>query len=64
MGHGSTSTGRSCDKRNLNTAAVSVEFDSGGWYITLTDQLHEAAFCRLVFCAHAVCVRPDRREDA
>ena len=45
-------------------AAVSVEFDSGGWYITLTDQFHAAAFCRLVFCAHAVRVRPDRREDA
>ena len=45
-------------------AAVSVEFDSRGWYITLTDQLHAAAFRRLVFCTHAMRVRPDRREDA
>ena len=59
MGHGSASTGRSCDKPNLNMATVSVEFDSREWYITLTDQFHAAAFCRLVFCAHAVRVRPD-----
>ena len=44
-------------------ATVSLEINSAGWYITLTDQFQAAPFFRLVFCAQALRVWPDQLED-